>query len=409
MTEQIFYVGIDIDDTYAVVSFYTTGMKEPETLSMVTGSEIYQIPVSIARKEGIEQWVIGEEAEKVAENEPKIAVNKLFQRAFLQEEIQLEEECYLAEELFLIYLKMLIGYAGGLYGEKVLSGLAISIEDITPEKIAFLFRLREKLGIEKSRFWILDRKSSFYYFIFRQQESLWRQNVCLYDYRGDKMTCLRLERTPNTRPQLIMIEESQAQVDAEYKDAYFFEILQMHMKGHAISSAYLVGNEFDGNWMKNSLAFLCRGKRAFIGKNLYAKGACYAALTMGEKLLWPYVYFGEHEIKVNVSLKVKDYEREGFFSLLDAGERWYEAEGHCEVILDGSNEIDIWLQFPDNSQAWTQKMTLEGLSVQEKKTTRLHICAKAKSDREICIQVMDMGFGEIVKSSGMSWEYLISV
>lgn len=400
---------MDIDDTYAVVSFYTTGMKEPETLSMVTGSEIYQIPIWIAKKEGVEQWVIGEEAEKMAENEPEIAVNNLYYRALAQEEILLDGECYLAEELFLIYLKKLIVYAQGLYGEKTLSGLAISIERVTTEIAEFLFGIGEKIGLPKFRFWILDRKATFYYFIFRQHESLWRQNVCLYDYRGDKMTCLLLKRNTLTRPQLVTIEEAEAQIEPEYKDEYFCEILQTHMKGQGVSSAYLIGNEFDGGWMKNSLNFLCRGRRAFIGKNLYAKGACYAALTIGEALPWSYAYFGEHEIKTNVSLKVKDYEREGFFSLLDAGERWYEAEGHCEVILDGSSEVDIWLQFPDNPEAWKQTLILNGLSRKESKAVRLHICAKAKSAGEIWIQITDMGFGEIVKSSGMSWEYMVTV
>ena len=39
------YIGIDLNDKYAMISFYTQEMSEPNTISMVTGSEVYQIPV----------------------------------------------------------------------------------------------------------------------------------------------------------------------------------------------------------------------------------------------------------------------------------------------------------------------------------------------------------------------------
>ena len=66
MAEQGFYIGIDIDDTYAVTSFFTTGMKDVATVSMVAGSEVFQIPTQITKKKGIGQWFIGAEAERIA-------------------------------------------------------------------------------------------------------------------------------------------------------------------------------------------------------------------------------------------------------------------------------------------------------------------------------------------------------
>lgn len=405
MTEQAFYIGIDIDDTYAVASFFTTGMKEPETFSMVTGSEVYQIPVKITKKKDTEQWVIGEEAQKQQEQ----AVDSLFSRALNQEEVLIQEEKYLAEELLLLYIRKLIGYAGGLHGVKALTGLVISVERLNTVNAELLQRIRQKLGVERSKFQMIDRKSAFYYFALRQQESLWLHDVCLYDYRGENLTCLCLKRHMNTKPQLVTVEEHVAKIDADRQDESFYQVLQSHMKGHAVSCAYLVGNAFDGGWMKLSLAFLCRGRRAFMGKNLYAKGACYAALTAGEGLAWPYVYLGDNELKVNVNLKVKNLEKEEFFTLLSAGENVYVAEGQCEVILDESKEIAIWLKPSNSREAKVEKLILGDLPERENKTTRLHISAKPESDTQIRIVIKDMGFGEIVKSSGMIWESIMSV
>lgn len=40
-----YYIGIDLNDSYAMVSFFQQNMKEPETVSTVAGSEEFQIPL----------------------------------------------------------------------------------------------------------------------------------------------------------------------------------------------------------------------------------------------------------------------------------------------------------------------------------------------------------------------------
>lgn len=37
MTEQCYYIGIDMDDRNAVISYYKAGMREPETLEYDCG------------------------------------------------------------------------------------------------------------------------------------------------------------------------------------------------------------------------------------------------------------------------------------------------------------------------------------------------------------------------------------
>ena len=64
--EHRFYLGIDLDDQYAVISSYELNKKEPETFSAIAGSEIYQIPALITKKKGIGQWFVGEEAVRLA-------------------------------------------------------------------------------------------------------------------------------------------------------------------------------------------------------------------------------------------------------------------------------------------------------------------------------------------------------
>ena len=68
--------------------------------------------------------------------------------------------------------------------------------------------------------------------------------------------------------------------------------------------------------MKESLSFFVQGRRVFMGKNLYSKGACYAAAgkCMTEENSWQFVYMGDNEMKVNVSLKVQSQGKQSFYA-----------------------------------------------------------------------------------------------
>ena len=62
-----------------------------------------------------------------------------------------------------------------------------------------------------------------------------------------------------------------------------------------------------------------------MGKNLYSKGACYAAAVRDGQREWEYVYLGDNEMKLNVSLKVSAHGAAEFYTLISAGVSWYEA------------------------------------------------------------------------------------
>ena len=111
--EHRFYLGIDLDDQYAVISSYELNKKEPETFSAIAGSEIYQIPALITKKKGIGQWFVGEEAVRLAIAQGEEANGRLLSRAVGGEKVFVDGETYPAEELLTLYLKKLIRLACG--------------------------------------------------------------------------------------------------------------------------------------------------------------------------------------------------------------------------------------------------------------------------------------------------------
>lgn len=407
--EQFFYVGIDLDDENAVISCYEQNKKEPETFGMVAGSEVYQIPTVVTKKKGIGQWYIGDEARRAARAQGGGSVGALLSLAAAEKAVVVDGEQYQGEELLELFLRKLLRLAGGLGREKTPDALAICVEALDRTLANLFMNLGQKLGIPAKQLLLLNRRECFYYFVYHQNKELWLHDVMLYDYRGTRMLCERISRNRRTVPQMITISGESREICGADSDAAFLRAAEETMKGHIVSAVYLVGDGFDGGWMKRSAAFCCRGRRAFVGKNLYSKGACYAAAVQKGREPWNYVYLGDNEMKLNVSLKVQNKRKEEFYSLLTAGENWYEAAGECEVILAGTPEINFWLQLPGSREAKVEKLRLSDLPKRPDKTTRLRITAKPLSDCTVQIRIKDLGFGELFAGSGKVWEYKMSL
>lgn len=405
--ENQFYLGIDLDDQNAVLSYYELNMKEPETLSMVAGSEVYQIPLLLTKKKGIGQWFIGEEAGRLAISQGEEGVICLLSRAMKQEKVFVDGERYPASELLCLYIKKLLLLAGSLGRNRKPDRLVICLEKLSRQAIQLFDEITPKLGLSENQVTLLDRKECFYYFAYHQPRELTLHDVFLFDYRGEDIRCCRVTRHQNTKPQLITIAEEVRRMSENDRDAAFLRVLQDCCRGRIVSASYLTGNGFDGGWMKKSTAFLCQGRRAFIGRNLYSKGACYAAAVQDGAKDWEYVYLGDNEMKVNVSLKLYNKGNMEFFTLISAGDNWYETVGTCEAILDGTPEIAFWLQAPNSRDAKIERLELSDLPKRPNRTTRLRITAKPLSDTKVQIQIKDMGFGEIFKSSDKIWEYVM--
>lgn len=402
------YIGIDLNEKYAMVSYYTQGMSEPGTFSMVTGSEVYQIPMCISKKKGIGQWLYGEEARKYVLSEGGTCIESLMKKALSKEHVEIEGEIYDTAELFFLFLKKMIALPMHLGNFEIPDKLAITTEYVNPN-IRQLFGLfAEKMKIPLKNMILLDYRESFYYYVLSQPKELCLYDVALYYYSSKGIQFWRLKHDKRTIPQVVTIEEKSCESLLEEKDELFYQMVEKTLPGDIVSSVYLIGDGFDGDWMKKSLAAVCRGRRAFMGKNLFCKGACYAAAAKSQPERWQYVYMGDNEIKINVSLKVLHKGKTEFISMITAGDNWYEAGNECEVILRGSPSVDFWLQRPNSRQAVIRTLDLTDMPERETKTTRLRITAKPVTAERIKLTIKDMGFGEICKSSEKVWEYTMS-
>ncbi len=403
------YLGIDINSKNTVLSIYKSNMDEPTTVSTVLGEENYAIPTVLAKRIGMGQWFFGDEAILKARVKEAVLIEDLFNRALRNEEIFVDSETYLARDLLVIFFNKLFSIPGPMAAMGEIEKLVICGEKVSLEVMELMNYVTSRLNIESQKLMLIDRNECFYYYALSGKPELFLYSVALFDYSGSNMISVVMNRNQNTRPQLITLDVVNHGDITENKDEMFDEIIADTFGSRLFSSVYLVGDGFDGDWMKLSLSRLCKGRKVFLGKNLYSKGACYAGFIKDGKRDWPFIFIGDNDLKLNLSIKILDNNVMKFLTLIDAGQSWYDAKGECEVILDGEPEIEFYVQRPESREAHTDVLELTDLPKRENRTTRLRIEARPISDIAVSIEITDLGFGEISPATGKNWTFTISL
>ena len=79
------------------------------------------------------------------------------------------------------------------------------------------------------------------------------------------------------------------------------------------------------------------------------------------------------------------------------------------MILDGTMEVDFWKQLPHSKEAVIETLTLTDLPQRPERTTRLRITATPIADDKIEVEIKDLGFGDIFKSTQKVWKYTMEM
>lgn len=408
--QENYFIGIDLSDAYAQISYCIGQKKEPESVSMVAGEEAYCIPTVLCRRKEDALWQLMD-SKGARSRESEICVEHLLAKSRMNETIVVSEkrqERYEARELLLVFLKKLIRLVPGLTEFSQISALAFHLEEIDQKSVRLLCDLMERLHIPKERVKVLDSGECFCYFSMNQEQELMLYDNVLFECNQNHLTCLSLSRTKKTVPQQIQIatfELGELPVDPLERDQVFSGLVNETLKGKIVSAVYLCGDGFEGEWIQQSLAVLCRGRRVFQGRNLYGKGACYGSIPCKKE---EFVYFGENQLKHNVFLKVRNREQSFVTDLAEAGSRYFDISGSCQVLLSGEAQIDIWLKNPQNGETKVEQILLTDLPKRPDKMTRLSVEVTALEKRQLLVKISDLGFGSWYPSSGKVWEYTIN-
>lgn len=401
--KEEWYIGIELENDWTMVSCYGEGMKEPETKGLVTGSQSYRIPTAICKRPGISQWYLAEKPEG-------IYIERLLERAVKEETVEAEGDVYEAKDLFFVFLRKVMRIVLPAQGMGVVTRCVFTVGQVNREITELLSEAAGVFGMQPEQVLIQDNRESFYAYAVSQKPELWLYEVALFSCEKEQVTYYALQHNKKTKPQVSRVTEcalGELPEEAGERDKAFVRMVQETLSGRIISCVYLIGDGFEGGWMKESLQMVCRGHRAFQGKNLYTRGACYAGMLDAHAGEGDTVYFCDYKTEKNIFLKVLDKEREYLYPLVEAGKNRHQVEKSCRILQEGEQVLDIWIQSPGKKEAVIESLELPGLEESEEPAHRLELRVKGSLTEGLQLMVKDIGMGELFRGSHKEWEYEI--
>lgn len=406
-TKKEWYIGIEAGRQWTQISCYHAGIPEPETKSTLAGTELYQIPTAICKRKQSGQWCFGEEGRRLAEAGEGYYAADLLKRAFQKETVTLDRE-YAAEELLGVFFRKLLRLALPAGGTEAVTKCVFSLEEVSQEAVAFFRQFAEKLGFTEEQVQIQDHRESFYAYVVSQEQSLWKQQVLLFEEEGKGVYCRLFSCNRKTNPMIVEVSEAflgKLAGDDRQRDGEFTNMVKSVLAGRIVSAVYLIGSGFEGDWMNTSLQLICRNRRAFQGKNLYTRGACYAGMLKVHQEDAQTVYFCDYKVRQNIMLRAVKGDVEFFYPVVEAGSNRHQIDKKLRILLEGEPVLEIWVQEPKNKEARIESLELTGLVLMEQERSRLSLHFFCGNDGKIFLKVQDLGWGSMHPGRGQEWSF----
>ena len=237
----------------------------------------------------------------------------------------------------------------------------------------------------------MEREECFASYVIHQQEELLSQRSLLIENcQGEKRKFL-LKKQSKTLPPVMEVENvSEKSLEAVFEDT-------------PVSSVFLVGDDYEEDWIGKNLKVLKKGKRVFQGKNLFVKGACYFADDLRAKKML-FFYLGKEKVKYHVMLFTGNYGDKSYLEAVQGGRNWYDSSTQLDVILMEDTSLEFALVPINGKEKKTVIVELKDLPNRPPKTTRLHIEIQFYDPGHARLVIRDLGFGELFSQSDMVYE-----
>lgn len=426
MNNDKVFIGYDLGNSYSQISYCTGQGTAPETLSQVAGSEQFNIPTVLCKRKGVNQWFYGKEALKYARENDCMLVENLLDLAKEGEMIWLDEQEFDPLALLTLFIRRSLSLLSPICLPDKIAGIMFTCDDLEQSMVSVLSKVTMGLGLKTKNICFQSHVESVYYYNLFQPAELWNHQVLLYEYRADGIKSYRMECNKRTTPIVAFIHMENhifhsplAIPEDEYRrldiyremDNKFLDIVTKDCEGKIVSSVYLLGEGFSGEWLQESLKFLCRNRRVFQGNNLFSKGACYGMMEkqQASELGRSHVFLGSEKLKANIGMKVVRRGEDSYYAVMDAGTNWFEATGELEFYLESGNSFFVTVTPLNGDAVQNVEMCLEGLEQRPKGATRLRLLADMISENKVQIRVEDLGFGEIYPATHKKWKEILEV
>ena len=418
-----YIIGYELGKKHVQISYLKIGDKEPETFSTVAGQEQYNIPFVMYKQEDKNLWYIGKEALAKYEEMGGVLLTDFLENAYRQETTEVNLETYDSAALLALFVKRSLSYLSFVAPVEKQAAIMFTVETLNQKTVEVLREMVEYLQMPQVLIQFMGKEESFFYYNLHTDPSLWANRVYMYEMQENKLQSYQLYLNRQTKPVVTLIEKKEYEEfpmyeneeptgeEKEVRDQIFLEYVTEDMEEKIVSTVYLIGDGFLGEWYQKSVRFLCGKRRVFLGNNLYSKGACFALLDKMEptELSVSYVYLGTDKVKANVGMELIRQGAPSYLAILDGGSSWYDCKKEWDMILEGDNRLVFRITPLDGKNTTRAEIVLHGLLMNKSPLCRIRAEGYMENPTTLKLKFREMGFGEFYPSQGQYWEETIEL
>lgn len=324
----------------------------------------------------------------------------------------IQTEIVLENKVLAFFFRKTLSLTRQQFPGETIKQLVVTTADADQESVSQIYEALEQLGIGRDRAMVISHKQAFLYYVLYQKRELWVNDVGLFDYTDGQLKYYQMQVDRSKNPILVGIQEkdySDALNLAESEEGHIPVIFENVVYGaihkQLLSTLYMTGDGFDGDWADPVFRKLCVGRRLFKGRNLYVSGACYAAKEFGEKQkLADYLLLDEEMIAAHLSVNVYADAKQKTIPLARAGTPWYMVDQEISLIPSGENELTLTAQNIFDHREKQFILELEPMLGRLDRHCRLGLRVRFASTERCIVTLKDEGFGEFFPTSNRIWE-----
>ncbi|MDO4616307.1 MAG: DUF5716 family protein [Lachnospiraceae bacterium] len=401
-------IGIDLNRSGSQVCCYDRSLGDAVSIPVKAGSDQLTFPTLLCLVPADHSWYHGIEARYFAEKKNGILIDQLYDLCADGTSAWIEGKEYAGADLLAVFLRKTLEAAGAENPASQVAGIVITVPKLTRFFVRAIRQAYEVLGIPRNRGFLQDYKESFFVHTLFQSQDVWARKTGLFEFRNGQVHFSCLEMNFRTKPVAAYVNDGGSislKGNDEQKDRMLVSFIRESLGEDLYSGIFLMGEEFDQRWAKESIRLLCKGARkVFGGNNLYAKGAALSAREKTEPgHLKSFLYVGSDLVRHNVSMELMVQGIAAVYPLISAGVNWYETAADFEILLDQGEELTFLVSRMNEKSRKKLVMPLPGLPSRPAGTTRLKVHMEYEAAGKCRITAEDLGFGEMFPASGKIW------
>lgn len=416
MEARNLYVGLDLGNEYTQLCCFHPGREEIITLGGDPGDSYYLIPTVLGVTEKKKEWLYGEDAKEMAERNEGVLINQILETIRAGSHFFVYRTKFEGVELLVKWFRRMFLYLRPYYPNEKITQVIVTMETMHPAVVEAAYEALSRLGLKKDRAVVKSHEECYVYYALSQRRELWLNDIALFHLGKTGFFYNQINVNRKTEPYSITIREKAFgdilkldKVDGGRKKkemaGIFEELAQQVMAKQAISTIYVSGEGFLGDWADSVLREFCAGRRVFKGPNLYCRGALYGArhLVTGE-FDQNFMLLGDHI--VDRFLYVPAY-KDGKIRELEVvrpGKHFDTIDEQLDLILDGEKHLKLLSRSVTETVMETRIIELENCPEHKDKMFRLRLRFRFQDARTCIVTVRDLGFGDYAPGSFRVWE-----